>query len=192
MSYIEIEDLRLYLGIEATTDNLLLEAAIEDAQSYIESQTNRKFEATTDTRYYSREALDRHNSTVLHLDEDLLTVTTLSNGDSSGTAITSTYYWLLPRNDGPPYHQIQLTTADGYYWQWDTDCWVSVLGTWGYSADAPYDIKRACLVLAAYFFRQKDSQIFDTTAVPEAGVITIPQGIAKTTDRIIARYKRYL
>jgi hypothetical protein len=94
MAYIELEDLRAYLGIETTetTDDDLLQSSIEDAEEYIESQTNRRYGAFTETRHYGRDALDRYDSTVLHLDADLLTVTTLTNGDSSSTAIASTDY----------------------------------------------------------------------------------------------------
>jgi len=194
MAYIELEDLRSYLGIESdeTTDDDLLEGAIEDAQSYIESQTHRKFEKETTTKYYSRDALDRYDSTILQLDDDLLTVTELLNGDASNTEITSDNYWLLDRNLGPPYHWIKLYSNEGVYWQWDTDYWVEVTGTWGYSETPPGDIIRACTVCAAYFLHQKDSQVFDTTAIPEAGVITIPQGIPATVTRVIERYKRYI
>ena len=260
----------------------LLTESIEDAQSYIESQTNRVFEATTATRQYGNDARDRYDSTLLNLDYDLLTVTTLANGDGAGdstytstfaadtltlatasvytrletstpvqvystlndppaplvqgtvyfviltaspviqlattpalaiagTAITLTDdgtgthtvvcggtpiankdFWLMPRNVGPPYHQIKLKSDTGIYWDWDTDYWVSVTGTWGYSTTPPDDIRRACTVLAAFLFRSKDTQVFDTTAIPESGVIMIPQGIAKTTDRIIQRYRRLI
>jgi hypothetical protein len=194
MAYIELEDLRNYLGIEVTEtgDDDLLQAAIEAAQRYIESQTNRWFEAHTETRYYSREARNHRDNTVLDLDEDLLTITELLNGDSSSTAITSANYWLLPRNSSPPYHQIKLYTNTGVYWEWDTDYWVAVAGTWGYSATPPADIVEACLQIAAYAYKKKDSQVFDTTAMPEAGVIVIPAGIPASARMIIERYKRYL
>ena len=192
MAYIELEDLRGELDIEGSADNPLLQQAIQAAQAYIESQTNRVFEAATDTRYYSREALDEHDSAILHLVDDLYSVTTLTNGDSSGTVIAATDYWLLNRNYGPPYHAIQLKTNIDDYWQWDTDCWVSIAGSWGYSTSAPYDIRRACTVLAAYLYRQKDAQMFETTAIVESGAIAIPQGIPATVDRILARYKRYI
>ena len=191
MSYIELEDLRLYLGDKGGIDNSLLESAIEDAQTYIESQTNRVFEAIDETRYYTHDDL-YPNTRTLRVDRDLLSVTTLTNGDTAATVILPTSYTLLPRNDVPPYHYIELTDASNVQWEQDTDRWITVLGKWGYSVDAPYDIKRAALVLAAYFYKQKDSQIFDTTAIPGAGVITIPQGIPTTVTRIIERYKVYL
>jgi hypothetical protein len=192
--YIEREDLRKYLGIETTEvlDDDLLEEAIVDAQSYIESETNRRFESITVTRYYDWDSVDRWDKTLLHLDADLLAVTTLTNGDTAGTAITPANYWPMPRNEGPPYNAIKLKENAGIYWEFDTDCLVSVYGPWGYSNVPPGDIRRACTVLAAYFYKAKDSQVFETTAIPEAGVITIPEGIAKTTERLILRYKKYL
>jgi hypothetical protein len=193
MALIELEDLRGELDIDLTSDNPLLQEKIEAAQTYIENQTHRKFESETDTRYYNREALDRWNSRLLNLfDDDLLTVTTLTNGDSSSTAIAAANYWLVPRNLGPPYHGILLKTDISDYWEWDTDYWVEITGTWGNSATVPYDIRQACLTLAAYLYRGKDAAQFETTAIVESGAIAIPQGIPATVDRIIQRYKRHI
>ena len=192
MSYVTLRDIRGYLDIDITTDDPLLQEAIENAASYIDSQTNRHFEAVTATRYYDSGARDRWNSRLLNLyGDDLLTVTTLTNGDSSGTAIAATDYWLYPRNE-TPYHGILLKSDISSYWEWDTDYWVSVAGTWGYSTTPPDDIRQATLTLAAYLFRSKDAAVFETTAIVESGAIVIPQGIPATVDRIINRYKRRL
>ena len=145
-----------------------------------------------DAHHSMRDALDPWNSTLLHVNGDLLTVNALTNGDSDATAIASTDFWLVPFNMGPPYYGIQLKRNEGIYWEFDTDYRVTVIGTWGYSTTPPRDIKQACLVLAAYFFQQRSSQVFDTTAIPDAGVITIPSGIPATVTKVIERYKRYL
>jgi len=184
-----------YLDISITTDDPLLSTSIESAQKYIDSQTNRHFEAETDTRYYERSARDRWNSRLLNLHEsDLLTVTELLNGDADSTEIVAANYWLTDAKGrrvlAPPYHGILLKTNVDDYWEWDTDYWVTVTGTWGYSATAPDDIRRATLVLASYFYRQKDAQMFETTAIVESGAIAVPQGIPATVDRILKRYKR--
>jgi hypothetical protein len=193
MAYLEVTELRDFLDISETTDDPLLGMAIGAAQRYIESQTNRIFEATTATRYYDRSAVDRWNSRLLNLYQDeLLSITTLTNGDSSGTTIASTKYWLTPRNEGPPYHGILLKTDIADYWEFDTDYWVTVIGTWGYSDVPPDDIRWAATVLAAYAYRAKDAQTFETTAIVESGAIAIPQGIPATVDRVIQRYKRHL
>jgi hypothetical protein len=282
MAYIKLSDLKGELDIDATGDNPLLQQAIKAAQDYIESQTNRVFEATTATRFYDSDARDADDSTLLHVDDDLLTVTTLANGDAAGdstytsafaadalslatatvyadletatpvqvysttndppaplvegavyfailiaspviqlamspanalagtaitltddgtgthtiichgTPIAATDYWLMPRNLGPPYHGIKLKSNEDVYWQWDPDDLVSVTGTWAYSTTVPFSIRRACTILAAYFYRQKDAQQFQTTAIVESGAIAIPQGIPATVDRILKRYRKYL
>lgn len=192
MPYTTLPGLKSYLKITENTDDALLTDAIDDAQKYIEEQTNRVFEATTLTRYYQREDLSFENRQVLFIDDDLLTITTLTNGDDSATVIPITEYVLIPRNDGPPYNGVKLNINSSYIWEFDTDQWASVLGTWGYSVLVPNDIRRATLRLAGFFYRQRDSQIFDTIAVPEAGVITIPAGMERTMTIIIEKYKRYL
>jgi len=189
MAYVDLAEMRYHLDIDNVADDPLLIDAVADATSFIEDYTNRVFEAATSTRYYDRSALSPENSRLLLVDDDLLTITTLTNGDSSSTAIANTDYWLYPRNE-TPYYGILLKSDISAYWEFDTDYWVSVAGTWGYSTTPPGDIKRACKHLAAFFYRQKDSQVFDTTAIPEAGVITIPTGIPSTVVRILNRYRK--
>jgi len=145
-----------------------------------------------ETRYYRSDALSDEDGHLLLVDQDLLTINTLANGDALATAIAATEYWLHPRNLGPPYFGIRMETNSASYWQFDTDCFVAVTGTWGFSATAPGDIKMACLHLAAFYHRKAAAQVFDVTAIPDAGVITIPQGIPATVTRIINRYRKCL
>ena len=67
MSYIEVAELKDYLGITITTDDPLLGMSIDAARSYIDSRTNRHFEAETVTKYYDRSALNRWESRLLDL-----------------------------------------------------------------------------------------------------------------------------
>lgn len=120
--------------------------------------------------------------TWLRLDEDLLSVDELKNGDSTGTVIPSTGYWLEPRNETPRQF-IRLRST--HQWVFGTDGEISVAGTWGYSTGAPADIVRATLELAAYIYRLKDSQTFDVTAAPDIGVITVPQGVPRHVRRVL-------
>lgn len=169
MSYVELEDLKRELKINGTSDDLLLSDKLHAAQEAIEAYCQRRFEAIEATRYYS--AADLHGGR-LWLDDDLLTVTTLLNGD--GNTLTSGYYRLHPRNSGP-YHAIGLLNTA--YWTFSTDGEIAVAGTWGYSASPDYLIQQATLWLASYFYHLKDSQVFDVTATPELGQITIPKGM---------------
>lgn len=193
MAYCTLAQIKDYLDIGADTDDVLLAALINRAEAAIEAHTGRVFEAATTTRYYERDALD-DGGFLLHLDYDLLTVTTLTNGDSAGTAIPATEFWLTDakgkRQPSGPYHAIRLKIDSTYSWEFDTDYWVSVLGTWGYSATAPNDIVHATLRLVGYYYSQKDASIYDVTAVPEAGVIQVPQGMPRDVKVILGPYVR--
>lgn len=192
MAYVTLADIKQYLNITGTSDDDLLRDLINNAEVWINGETNRTFEAATATRYYGSEIADYHDSSIVHIKEDLLSITTLLNGDASATEIVAASYWLLDRNDGPPYHGIKLTDTSGVSWQWDTDGWISITGAWGYATHCPEDIRQAALRLASFYYRQKDSQVFDTTAMPEQGVIVAPAGVPKDVMLIIKRYKRYL
>jgi hypothetical protein len=65
-----------------------------------------------------------------------------------------------------------------------------VAGDWGYSTTAPADIVQATLRLAAFFYRQKDAQVFDTVASPELGVITVPKGIPVDIRLLLDPYRK--
>ena len=123
MAYCTLAQVKNYLGITADTDDVLLAALIDRAQAAIDIYCGRKFEATSGTRYYEMDAVD---GDYLRLDDDLISITTLTNGDDSSTVITSAYYWLWPQNDGPPYHSIRLkdnqTTHD---WERDDGYFIS-------------------------------------------------------------------
>jgi len=190
MGYARLGALKSYLGIDdnTATHDVLLESLLERATTAIDNFTGRVFEAVTETRYFESGALEGQT---LIVDKDLLTISTngLVNGDSSATVIPSTEYWLVPRNSTPK-HGIRLKSDSLYQWEQDTDYWIGVTGTWGYSTDPPADVVHACIRLGAYYYTQKDAQVFDVTANPEAGIITVPQGIPRDVERLLAPYKR--
>ena len=278
-TYIQVEDLRGYSDIDATSDDPLLQEAIEAAQRYIENKTHRIYEATTAARYYGPEARDPWDAYRLLLDDDLLTVTTLANGDGrrdtytatfaadtltlssatvysqletgtpavvysstddapggltegtvyyvilvasptiqlattranalagtditltdngtgtqtilfGGTLISKANYWLEDRRLGPPYYAIQLARNQGVYWEWNTDHQVMVIGTWGEMATPDAEVKEAVKMLAAYLYRKKDAQLFETTAILESGAVAIPQGLPTTVVEFIEGHRK--
>jgi hypothetical protein len=195
MAYATLESLKTYRGIAAATvtDDDLLRDLLERASRAIDMYTARTFVGVTATRYYERGSLS-DSGFILRLDKDLISVTTLTNGDSAGTAIPNTEYWLTDaeggRNYGPPYQAIRLKIDSTYSWEFDTDYWVSVAGVWGYSLEPPDDITHWTIRLAAYYYAQKDAQVFDVTAVPEAGILQIPQGIPRDVKVGLGPYMR--
>src|SRR3990167_8242353 len=78
---------------DAADDGVIVDL-LEAASRYLDNQTRRQFYPTIETRLYDVPA-DRE----LWLDADLLSLTTLTNGDAS--VITSNYSLLS--NNNPPY-----------------------------------------------------------------------------------------
>ena len=192
MAYVTRADVKQYLGITEADDDQLIADLISSADKAIDAYTDRHFEASTKTRYYLRGDLMEDDPQALWLGDDLLSLTSVANGDADGTAILTSDFFLLPRNYGPPYHQLRLKTDSTSSWEWDTDCYVAVVGTWGYSTTPPANIVQAARRLAGYYYRQKDSQVFDVTALPEQGVITVPAGIPADVKVLLAPYRKMI
>lgn len=184
MAYATTAELKAYLGISGTSDDTLLAALITRAQAAIDSYCGRTFQAASGTRYYDWRDVD---GDTLYLDADLVSVTTLTNGD--GTEIAETEYVLEPRN-GTPKYAIRLLSTSA--WSVGVDEEIAVAGQWGWSESPPADIVQATIRLAAYMYRQKDATTFDATAFTDVGVMTIPQGIPKDVLALLQPYRRLL
>lgn len=191
--YISVASLRLYEGIDSTADDYLLTALIERAQKAIDNFTGRTFEASANsTRYFTvgEDTIGRK----LYLDEDLASINAIvTNADdgSGGSTLATTDYVAHPRNR-TPYNMIELKRSSAYDWTYTDDPadGITVSGKWAFSTTAPDDIVHACGRLATYYYRQKDAGVFDTTAIPDAGIIQIPQGIPRDVQLILNPYVR--
>lgn len=189
MAYASLAELKLYRGIAtSTSDDVLLATLLSAAQKQVESYTGRVFEASaTSTRYYDALLDVSDDRRTLYLDEDLCEVTTITNG--TGVAVTK--YVTEPTNE-TPYHAIRLKLTAGELFSYSTDpeSAISVRGKWAYAETAPADIAHATIRLAAYLYAQKDSSVFDVTAFPDAGVMTVPQGMPKDVKQLLEPYKK--
>lgn len=111
-----------------TTDDGVIVDLLEKASRDLESMTGRQFYPTVETRLY-----DVPEDSELLLDGDLLSLTTLTNGDA--TVITTADYILRP-NNLTPYYKIRLKGDSSVDWEPDSDNdteqVISVLGWWGY------------------------------------------------------------
>ncbi len=188
--YATATDLKTYRGVSGTGDDALLNALLVRASNAVDSYTGRRFSASSDTTRYF-DAIGDHivGRRILYVDEDLYSVTTVTNGD--GNTISSTYYTLVPKNTTPHY-AIRLKDTYTSVWTYTTS-WedaISITGKWAYSENPTDDIIQATLRWASYMYSQKDAQVFDTTAIPEAGVIQIPAGIPQDVRMLLRPYKR--
>lgn len=105
-----------------TADDGVIELLLKTASRFIDSKTARHFVPYVETRYYPAPA-----GRDLQLDDDLLEVLMLTNGD--GQVIASDYYKLHPRN-ASPYTAIVLNSDAAYSWGSSDE--VAVYGIWGY------------------------------------------------------------
>lgn len=192
MAYTTPQAVRAYLGIDGSTDDALIEDMITRAQTAIETYTDRVFESSSQTTHYFEVGKDTDGD-YLYFDDDLAAINTVkTNADyGSGYSLTeNTDYITMPRND-TPYYGLKMLGSSAYYWQYtdDPEMGIEVNGNWAYSTSPPADIVHACIRLVGYYYRQKDSQVFDVTAIPEAGVIQTPVGIPADVRKTLDQYK---
>ncbi len=189
--YVTLDEFKAYAVIDDEDidgdDDGVLEDLIESASRFIDAMTGRTFYAVTDTKYFSVPS-----GRELRLNDDLLTITTLTNGDE--VVVDSDEYNLLPKNEFPAY-AIKLKGSSTIRWAPDSNADVefviSVLGTWGWAATAPNDIKEACLEIVKNYYNKREGQGTDGAAkVTAAGVVITPQGTPSSAKQIMNRYKR--
>jgi len=170
-------------------DDDLLADLLARAQERIDQVAGWAFEAAADATHYF-DAVDDVDGRVLFLDDPLCSITSITN---NGTALTSDDYVTQPRNK-TPWWGIRLKDSSSQSWTFSStsEDAIEVTGKWAYSETAPADIVHACLRLAGYYYKQRDAQVYDVTASPEMGQITIPQGMPRDVREILTKppYKR--
>lgn len=188
MAYTTAADVKTYLDITGTADDTLLGVLVAAAQKWIETYCGRVFEAATNTSR-SFDAIRDVDGRKLWLDCDLCSINSVTNGD--GATVAAANYVTEPRNQAP-YYAITLKTSSTVSWTYITDPEnaITVSGKWAYSTTAPDDIVQVCKRLAAYLYTLKDAQVYDVTAMPESGVITVPKGMPVDVRQMLAGYRR--
>lgn len=117
-----------------TNDDDILRRKIQAASGILRGRCRRSFVPYLATLRFDAVPGVRLTPYELMLDEDLLAVTTATNGD--GTTISSGNLVLRPLN-APPYHALCIKRSAGVTWAWDDD-WeqaISIAGVWGYHED---------------------------------------------------------
>jgi hypothetical protein len=185
--YATLAEVKNWIAITSTstTDDQVIEDMVEGASRQIDKLTGgRTFYARTETHYYS---VPRTGQTLWIDDDDLLTITSLKNGDES--VISSDDYHLIPKNKNPKY-AIKLTTAVSWVSQ-SEDYEVEAAGTWGYVSSAPDDIKQATIdiVVNAYHRRFGQGQS-GQTVIAGGGILITPEDVPSSAMSIIKTYRR--
>src|SRR6185436_13702504 len=123
---------RLGLASTDTTDDARLLSALQAAAAQIERATGRRF--------CPRQRAIQHNYTSsleLLLDDDLLELTSLTNGDNTAINLTD----VIPVPDEAPYSYLRLTGSSAFTWNTSPLKAVTVNGIWGWH-DRPSEMWR--------------------------------------------------
>jgi hypothetical protein len=182
MPYCTLSELKTYVGATGTADDTILQDCIARATALINIATNRVFEAPVDATRYFYVGEDT-SGTFLVFDADLCAVTSITNGD--GTAVTA--YLTLPRNE-TPYYGVRLKSGG---WNGDINHPITVVGRWAYSVVAPLDVVQAAVRLAAWLYRQKDTNAdLDRPVVSPDGATLMPSKLPADVLAILRPYYR--
>ncbi len=117
-------------AVANTADDAVIDSIIEQVSRLIDQITSRHFYPNIETRYFDVPSGD------LILDDDLLAVTTLTNGDAE--VLTTTDYILREKNF-TPYWKVAMKDISTKTWEdnssGSSEQVISLLGTWGYHDD---------------------------------------------------------
>lgn len=187
MTYCTLAQVKGYLGSEEVGDDALIEDLIDYSQSIIDAVTQKTFEAAADSTRYFDAVANVHGRT-LWFDKPIVSITSITNGD--GTTVSTSEYVKVPPNDAP-YWGVTIKSDQSIYWTYDDahENAITVVGKWAYSTTAPNAIKHACIRLAAFLYRQRDSSSdFDRPVVVEGAMTILPGDLPRDVLRILAPY----
>ena len=164
--YTTLTDIHTTRGTTATGQDALFTDLIKSTSRDMEVACGgRWFYPRIETRYY-----DTPGGRALDVEEDLLAITTLTNGDA--TAIASSDYILMPYF-GPPYHQIRLKQSSSVVWTLDSsgndERAITLLGIWGKVHDYASVWLDTLAILAAAITTTTATTFTCTTGIVKAG-----------------------
>lgn len=203
MAYLELAQLKRYLKITSSSEDVLLGEIIDSVTQEITTRTHRHFEleathghgppVTIHSHYFSpRPWVDGGNTLdaiTLNLNDDLYELTSITNGD--GVAINIADVTLYPQNMAPPYGQIRIKADKGIYWTGDHDASIVVTGKWGYSQTAPWDIQQAALIMCKHYYEQRaGTSGLPAPVISADGVVVQSGSTMSDAMRVLKTYVR--
>jgi hypothetical protein len=156
MAYVTVAEVKEFLGISSTVDDMVLAGLITVAQRAIEDYCGRVFEAPTDqSRFYACLPPTVEGRT-LYLDHDLCQINGVVNGNGEVVEGES----LQPEPPDPPYHALTLLSSGRTRWACgETPARsIRVTGRWAYALTAPPPVIQATKMVVSWLYRWYDRQ----------------------------------
>ncbi len=188
MAYPDTAAAKTYLGISASTDDTLIGRLVNAAISFVERETGRVFVAASATKKFPCTAtFVSKDKLTLALYRDLVSVTTVTNGDGQ-VVVADTDFYLHPIE--APYHRLVMLPTVGKVWNdGAAGGRISILGTWGYAADVPAALYEAILEIVAIYYRASAAG-GTITQVNQAGVFIQGQTLPPHVADVLKVYRR--
>ena len=116
--------------------NPQIDALIESWSRDVDGRTHRFFLPLTELRNFDWPQPHNPHSSILFVDQDLLSVSALTKDDDDVTAIAASDFFLEPQNEGPPFHKIEIDRSSSAFFSFKntTQRAIRVTGDWGFSA----------------------------------------------------------
>lgn len=196
--YIEFAD----IGTYDSDDEVRWTNHITRAKALIDNYCKRTFEANNDgvvgdsdnpvTRYFDAYAdVDGYE---LFVDRDLCLISSITNGDSDGTTVTSDQYVTEPRNDAP-YYAIRILSSANTDWEYSSDPEnaIAIAGVWAYSLTAPADVQYATLLTVDYMEKRRTSNPdIDRSILAGDGNVVLPVRLPADAKMVLDMYRRII
>jgi len=180
----------LRMGTADTTDDSLLEMAIESASRMIDDDCDRVFYAsgTGVTRYF--ESCDEDELDI----DDCISISSIAiDWDYDGvyeTTLGTAGYRTVPLNGvqaGRPWPITGIETRIGYYLPtFDEVPTVAITGNWGFGTAVPTEVTQACVIQSLRVFKRLDSPL-GVAGFGDMGAVRV----SRTDPDVFAMIRRY-
>ena len=190
-----------YKDIAGATDDSFIQRALTSAHQVLDDYLMRVVCTTADsTEYFDIPGPEMAGNVLFLADRgDICSITTVTNGDD--TEITTVNYTLYPKTlstHRPTYKQLKILSSSTMTFDAgsnDSENALEVTGKWALwsaAASVPESFAVSVMEIAAHQLETRKSQVFDTVAVPDAGIIQVPTGIPRTVVARMSGWRRLL
>lgn len=210
-----IAQVKADMGVTGSGSDTLFQNFVTAASDWIHAYCNRTFYVRTETRTFDvpmtpgvgyaspyASITSPRVMSDLWLDDDLISLTTLTNGD--GAVITSAQYKLWPYNI-PPKQRITLLPTSGTVWNPSSSGEyigaITVAGSWGYCDRAATDAwsvrvvsltNQACKEIAKRLWERRSFEAEGQNSfITPDGVVVRPADVPKSALLMLAPFVRH-
>ena len=190
--YATLSQVKAALRITDSTEDALLEIAIEAASRAIDGNTGRNFySAGTATRYFAPD-----DDFVLLIDDLAGTAITLQTANNADGVYDVTWdtsdYQLEPLNgnsDGIAWPYTRIRAIGDYLWPiLNGEALAKITGVWGWTS-VPIAVTQACVIQSSRIYKRFDSPL-GVAGFGDMGVMRVTRDLDPDVAQLIGTYRK--